>query len=81
MINYEVQVLGNHIKIWRSDWKSTRSLSWEKLQEIKNEAFGENAVAVEFFPANDDVISEVNMRHLWLISSEIMDDVKRGCGI
>ncbi len=38
---------------------------WQDLQRIKNQLYGENAVAVEVFPAESDLVDEANMR--WLM--------------
>lgn len=52
-----------HVKVQRRD--SLDGISWDDLQRIKNEALGADVIAVEVFPAEDQVVNEVNMRHLW----------------
>lgn len=53
-----------HLIIKRHDGKSIK-VSWDVLQEIKNDVLGEDALAVEIFPASSEVADEANWRHLW----------------
>ena len=46
----------------------TGDVSWETLQDIKNNVWGENTVAVEIFPKGDMVVNSGNWRHLWKLS-------------
>lgn len=55
-----------HLKIWRED-KQEITLSWSELQLIKNEAVGEEMNMVEFYPPEQEVVNEVNMRHFWSV--------------
>ena len=41
------------------------TISWEDMQQIKNEIWGEDVVAVEMFPPEDQVVNSGNYRHLW----------------
>lgn len=54
-----------HIKVRRHDGKD--GISWDDLQKIKNECAGEDSVAVEIYPKENDVVNETNMRHLWVM--------------
>jgi hypothetical protein len=40
---------------------------WDVLQRIKNEHAGPDATMVEVYPAREDLINEVNWRHLWIV--------------
>ena len=40
-------------------------ITWDVLQAIKNEVLGPDAVAVEVFPADANLVYHVNARHLW----------------
>lgn len=71
---YKAQLLGNHLRIWRLDGKPSR-LSWDTLQQIKNDIAGEDVTAIEVFPPTDRVIYETNMRHLWLVPYELLEAV------
>ena len=62
------QVLGNHLRVWRLDRQS--GISWDELQAVKNEAYGEDETCVEIYPKENQVVNDVNMRHLWLVDPE-----------
>jgi hypothetical protein len=53
------------LKVWRRDGKGC--ISWDKLQEVKNAAFGPDATCIEIYPPQGKVVNELNMRHLWMI--------------
>jgi len=42
----------------------TGDLSWDEMQEIKNEWFGKNVTCFEMFPAQCELINNGNYRHL-----------------
>lgn len=62
------QVLGDHLRVWRLDRKD--GISWDELQAVKNEALGEEIYCVEIYPAQNNVVNEINMRHLWVMSED-----------
>ncbi len=41
--------------------------NWDYLQKVKDEIFGESALAVEVYPKSDKVVNRMNMRHLWIL--------------
>jgi hypothetical protein len=43
--------------------------SWRDIQRIKNEIFGEEAHAVEYYPKQSELIDEKNVYHLWVLES------------
>ncbi len=43
------------------------AVSWSDRQRIKNELFGVEAVAVEVFPAESELVDDANMFHLWIL--------------
>jgi len=45
-------------------------ITWDELQEIKRQAGYGDAVAVEIFPKDKDIVNVANMRHLWVIPYE-----------
>lgn len=59
---HKVRVYSDRLAIWRKDG---RNLTWDELQVVKGAVWGENAVAVEVYPAQRDVINKKNTRHLW----------------
>lgn len=41
-------------------------MHWDELQKIKNQIFGPEAVAVEYYPAESQLINDHNIYWLWL---------------
>lgn len=41
------------------------SITWDQLQAIKSAIWGEDARAIEVYPAASDVVNSGNFRHLW----------------
>lgn len=41
-------------------------IPWRDKQRIKNDLFGEERIAIEFFPKTSDLIDEAGMYHLWV---------------
>ena len=58
-----------HIRVRRRDGRP--NVPWYVLQLIKNEVAGEYATAIEVFPPHDEVVDEVNMRHLWVVPENV----------
>ena len=52
-----------HLRVWK--WNEKDGISWDTLQQIKNEVVGEDVVMVEVYPAANDMVFLSNMRHLW----------------
>ena len=53
----------HHISLRRNDRKP--HVPWRDLQRIKNELAGEEAEAIELFPAESRLVDCANQRHLW----------------
>lgn len=49
------------------NWKD--DISWDELQEAKNQAGFVDRRAIEIFPPSSELINVANMRHLWLIQA------------
>lgn len=47
------------------------NITWDALQEIKNECGFENFDAVEIYPKKSDVVNVANMRHLWVLPAPL----------
>lgn len=45
-----------------------RDIHWAVKQEIKNELFGENRVAIEVFPEEKSKIDAQDIYHLWVMT-------------
>lgn len=41
-------------------------IPWAEKQRIKNELFGEEREAIEFFPKASELVDEANMYHIWV---------------
>lgn len=48
-------------------------IPWSEKQRIKNEIFGEEKQAIEFFPKQSELIDEANMYHLWILEDCELD--------
>lgn len=55
-----------HLSIKRNDRKPVHS--WADLQWLKNQIAGEEAEAVELFPAESRVLDAANQTHLWVVN-------------
>jgi hypothetical protein len=58
----------NHMRIRRHDGEPIQ-LGWDDLQRLKEEYMGD-FTAVEFYPRQDEVVNDVNMRHFWSMDIE-----------
>lgn len=58
-----------HLKIVRSDGQPI-TCGWDLLQRIKNETLGADVPMVEWYPPDDEVVNEINARHLWEVPAE-----------
>jgi hypothetical protein len=52
-----------HLSVERID--GADGIPWDDLQAIKNDRLGEDTCAIEFYPAEREVVNEMNRRHLW----------------
>ncbi len=43
----------------------TGDISWEEMQAVKSLVWGADAVAVEIYPKQSQVVNSGNYRHLW----------------
>lgn len=55
-----VDELGKHMAV-----EHDGTITWDKLQKIKNKVWGPEARAIEVYPAAPMVINNANVRHLW----------------
>lgn len=53
----------------RGQWQD--NISWEELQEIKNQCGFTGFDAVEIYPRQRDVVNVANMRHLWVLPESL----------
>lgn len=45
------------------------SITWDQLQDIKNEVWGSDAAAIEVYPPRNMTINSIPARHLWRLGS------------
>jgi hypothetical protein len=50
-------------------------IGWDVLQQIKNEMFGPEVLAVEVYPPEDRVVNNSNMRHLWEVPIDLIERI------
>lgn len=75
-MRFQVQVLdvqapwgwSRHLKVQRTDGKD--GITWDELQQIKDEYLGPEVAAVEFYPPANRVVNDLNMRHLYEVPEE-----------
>lgn len=46
----------------------SKGFSWAEKQQIKDELFGKNRVAIEVYPSEDRLIDTADVYHLWVFS-------------
>lgn len=64
-----------HLKVRRRDGQD--DISWDELQQVKNELLGEEVTAIEIFPAAYDLVNEAPIRHLWAVPTEMVPNLNR----
>lgn len=47
-------------------------ISWEELQQIKDDVGFGDYYCVEIYPPNADCVNVSNMRHLWLVPTDLL---------
>jgi hypothetical protein len=53
----------------KGEWQD--NITWEELQEIKNQCGFSHLDAIEIYPRQADVVNVANMRHLWVLPIQI----------
>jgi len=54
---HDAHIIGNH---------------WKELQNIKNEIFGKEVTAIEYYPAEENLIDDHNVYWLWILPVELL---------
>lgn len=57
--------------VMQSNGRWEDGISWDDLQDIKNQVGFGNHYAIEVFPRERDLVNVANMRHLWVLSSPL----------
>ena len=68
---YIVMNNDKHIAISRID---NKKISWAEKQQIKNELFGCESMAIEIFTPESKLVANANVYHLWLVNSNEFSD-------
>jgi hypothetical protein len=50
---------------------------WATIQKIKNEIFGPETTAVEYYPAESDLINDHNIYWIWIFPKDILPLIKK----
>ncbi len=58
-----------HDDLWLSS-NGERDIPWRVKQEIKNEVFGENRLAIEVFPKQKNLVDAMDIYHLWVFPKD-----------
>ncbi len=53
-----------HVCIRNAD---SSDIPWSEKQRIKNELFGDKAIAIEVYPSKERLVDEAGMYHLWVL--------------
>lgn len=56
-----------HVTIQRMGINNKGDIPWAVKQEIKNELFGSQSVAIEVFPAKKHLVDVCDIYHLWVL--------------
>jgi len=68
---YQTRFDGKHFEVERCDGKPIVS-QWDVLYRIKNEIVGEDACLIEIYPSIDNLINDINRRHLFVIDPDAL---------
>jgi len=55
----------DHLRVQRHDQRD--GIGWDVLQRIKQDVLGADVLAIEFYPPTDEVVNDLNLRHLWVV--------------
>ena len=69
-----ISVCRNEVK---NDLSWNDNISWEELQEIKNEIGYAGQDCIEVYPRTRDIVNVANMRHLWIMPEGSLDFIWR----
>lgn len=57
--------------VLRTDGHWTDGITWDDLQNLKNEIGFGDKYAIEIYPRDRDLIAAANMRHLWILDDPL----------
>jgi hypothetical protein len=50
---------------------------WSELQRIKNEIFGEQVTAIEYFPPQSELVDKHNIYWIWIFLDGVLPKIKQ----
>jgi hypothetical protein len=62
---------GEVLHLWIRRHVNKPARSWTDLMRIKDELIGEERVAIEVYPAAEDVVDQAHMTHLWVLGEGV----------
>lgn len=65
---------GKASKVYISPHAAGRDVFWKDLQRIKNEIFGPEVVAVQYFPRESELVNEVNVYWLFVYPKGVLPE-------
>jgi hypothetical protein len=65
---------GPAIKVYISPHACGRDVFWKDLQRIKNEIFGPEALAVQYYPREADLVDEVNVYWIFVYPEGVLPE-------
>ena len=63
-----IQIIGSHDTFL--SYNGERDIPWATKQEIKNEIFGENRLAIEVFPKQKSLVNICDVYHIWVFQKD-----------
>jgi hypothetical protein len=64
---------GTAIRVMVQKHNDTAILNhWSEMQKIKNEIFGEETIAVEYYPAKSQLIDDHNIYWFWIFPENVL---------
>lgn len=61
----------NYIKVMIRRSDSEPIYSWQDMYRIKNEIFGEEVEAIQFFPKKSELVDDANLYWFWIEAGEL----------
>lgn len=78
-IRLTINKINHTIKNGRPIWED--GITWDEIQNIKNQCGFEDKWLCEYYPPKDEVQNVANMRHLWVLDEHPYDSLNYTYGI
>lgn len=64
---------GNAIRVMIQKHDNTPIVNhWKEIQMLKNEIFGKETTAIEYFPSESELIDDYNIYWIWIFENDIL---------